>query len=290
MRTSVRRYGAACGVWIGLLLATAGMSTAQDAAKHAIAFDDLIAMHRVAEAEPSPDGKWVAYIVATPDMDANRNATNLWMAPLAGGDAIQLTRTGKDSSPKWSPDGRSIAFLSARSGDSQVYLLSMDGGEAHPLTKLSTGADFVKWSPDGKTVAFTSSVYPDCKDDECNKKRNEEKEKNKVKAHVAEGLLYRHWTHWNEGPRAHLFVQAADGSVFTHLHPLGSISMAAQKRFAERAPASYLANQPLDLLCSPASTTLSFPYAFPKAGVYRVWLQIKLGGQILTTPYRITVE
>ena len=69
----------------------------------------------------------------------------------------------------------------------------MDGGEAQPLTKPSTGADFVKWSPDGKTIAFTSSVYPDCKDDECNKKRSDEKEKNKVKAHVAEKLLYRHW-------------------------------------------------------------------------------------------------
>jgi dipeptidyl aminopeptidase/acylaminoacyl peptidase len=187
-------------------------ANAQDPTKRAITFDDLIAMHRIAEAELSPDGKSVAYTVATPDLEANRNATNLWMAPVAGGDAIQLTRTGKDSSPKWSPDGKTIAFLSARSGDSQVYLLSMDGGEAHPLSKLSTGADLVKWSPDGKTIAFTSGVYPDCKDDGCNKKRNDEKEKNKVKAHVAENLLYRHWTHWNEGTRAHLFVTPSDGS------------------------------------------------------------------------------
>jgi dipeptidyl aminopeptidase/acylaminoacyl peptidase len=212
----------ACVVWAGLaalaILTTAG---AQQTAKHPITFDDLIAMHRIAEAELSPDGKWVAYTAATPDLEANRNATNLWMAPVAGGDAIQLTRTGKDSSPKWSPDGKTIAFLSARSGDSQVYVLSMDGGEAHPVTKISTGVDIVKWSPDGKTLAFTSSVYPDCvsrssgspnNDDECNKKRNDEKEKNKVKAHVAENLLYRHWTHWNEGPRAHLFVIAPDGS------------------------------------------------------------------------------
>jgi dipeptidyl aminopeptidase/acylaminoacyl peptidase len=213
MRTSVHKRSVACGLWVSLaLLASSTAAGAQETGKHAITFDDLIAMHRVAEAELSPDGKWVAYTVAIPDMDANRNATNLWMAPIAGGDAIQLTRTGKDSSPKWSPDGKTIAFLSARSGDSQVYVLSMEGGEAHPLTKISTGADIVKWSPDGKTLAFTSSVYPDCKDDECNKKRNDEKEKNKVKAHVAENLLYRHWTHWNEGPRAHLFVTASDGS------------------------------------------------------------------------------
>jgi dipeptidyl aminopeptidase/acylaminoacyl peptidase len=193
-------------------MAGAVNANAQDAAKRPITFDDLISMHRIAEAELSPDGKWVVYSVTTPDLEANRNASNVWMAPVAGGEAIQLTRTGKDSSPKWSPDGKSIAFLSARSGDSQVYLLSMDGGEAHPLSKLSTGADLVKWSPDGKTIAFTSGVYLDCKDDECNKKRNDEKEKNKVKAHVAENLLYRHWNHWNEGTRAHLFVMPSDGS------------------------------------------------------------------------------
>jgi dipeptidyl aminopeptidase/acylaminoacyl peptidase len=192
--------------------AIAGGAKGQDAAKHAMRFDDLIKLQRVSEPQISPDGKWVAYTVTTPDMEANRNASNVWLAPAAGGDTIQLTQSGKDSSPVWSPDGKMIALISARSGDSQVYLLSMEGGEAHPLTKLSTGADLVKWSPDGKTIAFTSGVYPECKEDDCNKKKDEEKEKNKVKAHVAEALLYRHWTHWNEGKRAHLFVIAADGS------------------------------------------------------------------------------
>ena len=180
--------------------------------KHAMTFDDLIKLHRVAEPAMSPDGKWVAYTVATPDMDANRNASNIWMVAASGGEEIQLTQSGKDSSPVWSPDSKTIAFISARSGDSQVYLLSMEGGESHPLTKLSTGADLAIWSPDGKTIAFTSGVYPECKDDECNKKKDQEKEKNKVKAHVAEALLYRHWTHWNEGKRSHLFVIPSDGS------------------------------------------------------------------------------
>ena len=205
----MRRAILRCGLAGGLLLGAWNSAPAQEAAKHAITFDVLIKLHRISEPQVSPDGKWVAYTVATPDMDANRNASNIWLVPTKGGDAIQLTQSGKDTSPVWSPDGRTIAFLSARGSESQVYLLSMEGGEPQKLTKLSTGADIVKWSPDGKTIAFTSSVYPDCKDEQCNKKRDEEKEKNKVKAHVAAHLLYRHWSHWNDGKRSHLFVVPA---------------------------------------------------------------------------------
>ena len=196
-----------------LILACAREISAQEPARHPITFDDMIKMHRIAEPQISPDGKWVAYTVATPDMDANRNATNIWMVSTSGGAPQQLTQSGRDSSPVWSPDGKTLAFLSSRGGDSQVYLLPLEGGEAQRLTKLSTGADIVKWSPDRKTIAFTSSVYPDCKDDDCNSKRDAEKEKNKVKAHVAEQLLYRHWNEWSEGKRAHLFVVPADGSA-----------------------------------------------------------------------------
>jgi dipeptidyl aminopeptidase/acylaminoacyl peptidase len=201
-----------CGLLLLVVPAVQIGARAQEQAKHAITFSDLIRMHRVGEALVSPDSKWVAYMVSTPDLDANRNASNIWIVPADGGESLQLTQSGHDSSPVWSPDGKTIAFLSSRSGESQVYLLSMEGGEARPLTHLSTGADIVKWSPDGKMIAFTSGVYPDCKDDACNSARDSEKEKDKVKAHVAEHLLYRHWTHWNEGKRSHLFVAAADGS------------------------------------------------------------------------------
>jgi dipeptidyl aminopeptidase/acylaminoacyl peptidase len=195
-----------CSLFVAVLLAVQSGATAQEAGKHAITFGDMIQMHRVGEAQVSPDGKWVAYTVSTPDLDANRGVSNIWIVPTTGGASLQLTQSGHDSSPVWSPDAKTIAFLSSRSGDSQVYLLSMDGGEAKPLTHLSTGADNLKWSPNGKTIAFTSGVYPDCKDDACNSARDAEKEKDKVKAHIAEHLLYRHWTHWNEGKRSHLFV------------------------------------------------------------------------------------
>lgn len=184
----------------------------QTSAKHSITFDDLIKLHRVSGATISKDGKWVAYAVSTPDMEANRGVSNIWMISASGGDPIQVSQGGRDSSPAWSPDGRTLAFLSARDGTSQIYLLSMEGGEAKKLTALSTGADLFHWSPDGKTIAFTSSVYPDCKDDACNAKRDEEKEKSKVKARIYDHLLYRHWDHWSEGKRSHLFVIPSDGS------------------------------------------------------------------------------
>ena len=119
------------------------ISSAQESAKHAITFDDLIHMHRVADPQISPDGQWIAYAVSTPDLEANRNAGNIWAVRTSGGDAVQLTSGGHDSSPAWSPDGKTLAFLSSRDGNSQVYFLPMEGGEAREVTHLSTGADIV---------------------------------------------------------------------------------------------------------------------------------------------------
>jgi len=201
------------GCLVALFITASAAASAQEAGgKHPITFDDLIKMHRIADPKISPDGKWVAYSVATPDMEANRNASNIWIVPEAGGTAIQLTQSGHDTGPAWSPDSKTLAFISSRDGNSQVYVLSMEGGESHAITHLSGGADLVKFSPDGTAIAFASSVYPDCKDDACNSAREAAKEKSKVKAHVYEQLLYRHWTHWSEGKRSHLFVASADGS------------------------------------------------------------------------------
>src|SRR5579863_5452252 len=210
---AMRRAVLRCSLFAVLLFSGQSRVIAPEAAKHAITFDDMIQMHRVGEAQVSPDGKWVAYTVSTPDMDANRGASNIWIVPTAGGASLQVTQSGHDSSPVWSPDGKTLAFISSRGGDAEVYLLSMEGGEAKKLTTLSTGADLFQWSPDGKTIAFTSEVYLDCKDDACNSKRDEEKEKSKVKARIYDHLLFRHWDHWNEGKRSHLFVMPVDGNT-----------------------------------------------------------------------------
>lgn len=187
--------------------------------KRAIQFDDMIAMHRLSDPQVSPHGKWVAYTVSTPDIRANHSVSNIWIVPAAGGAERQLTRSGSDSRPRWSPDGKQIAFLSSRDGAAQIYVISLHGGEASRVTFLSTDVDNEVWSPDGKWMAFVSRVYPDCRDDACNKARDEAAEKNPVKAHVATHLLYRHWTDWSDGKRSHLFVTAVTKGTPRDLTP-----------------------------------------------------------------------
>src|SRR5438046_6053311 len=86
-------------------------------------------------------------------------------------------------------------------------------GKPHQVTEISTGADGGIWSPDGKNIVFVSAVYPDCKDDACNKQRDEELKKSKVKAKLFSRLFYRHWSAFTEFKRSHLFVQSAEALV-----------------------------------------------------------------------------
>src|SRR5579864_4841012 len=202
------------------LIVLASSTWAQGPPKHAMTFDDLMAVQRVGEPQISPDGRDVAYTVGTTDMDTNRIAHNIWGVSTAPGSQLrQLTQSGHDTRPQWSPDGKSIAFLSSREGPPQVYVMRAQGGNAKKITSLSTGADNEKWSPDGRWLAFTSSVFPDCADDACNRARDDAGEKSKVKARVYDHLLYRHWVHWNDGKRSHLFLVAANGGAPRDLTP-----------------------------------------------------------------------
>ena len=189
-----------------LVLSLASIAFAQQ-----FTINDLINVRRVSDPQVSPDGRMIAYTIADTDKAANKRTTQIYLVPIEGGEPKQITTGDKSSSsPRWSPDGKRIAFISARDG--QVWVMNADGSAPQKVTNISTGADAPLWSPDGQWIAFTSEVYPECSTDECNKKRGEQAEASKVKAKVTDRLLFRHWTAWKEGKRSHVFVARTDGS------------------------------------------------------------------------------
>jgi len=177
-----------------------------------IGFDDFIRVQRVTDAQLSPDGTRIAFVVTVMDKTANRGQSDVWIVPARGGEPRRLTSNpASDTTPRWSPDGRTIAFISTRSGRPQVWTIDPDGGEAVQLTRLVTGASGVVWSPTGRHLAFVSSVFPDLPDDAANAKRLEEMESSKVKGRLYDRLLYRQWNTWWDGSRSHVFVVPAAG-------------------------------------------------------------------------------
>src|SRR5512146_1007858 len=195
-------------------------------AKRPFTFEDMMALERVGEPQVSPDGRWVAVSAVKVDLKANTRTPHLWVAPLAGGESRQMTAgvAGEDR-PRWSPDGKQLAYISAQDGSSQVWAVDFDGntgaltGEPRRVTSISTGAGGELWSPDGQNILFVSSVYPDCQDDACNKARAEEKARSKVKATLFTRLFYRHWSSYTAGKRSHLFVVPLSGGVARDLTP-----------------------------------------------------------------------
>lgn len=191
-------------------------------AKRPLTFEDMISFGRVSDPRISPDGQWVAYVVERHHLETNNRTSSLWLASLASGESRELTRPpqGKrDRAPRWSPDGKTLAFLSNRSGSWQIWTIALAGGEAWKRTDLPVDLDGLLWSPDGKGWAVTAEVYPDCADLDCTEKRDKEREKSGVQARLYDRLMVRHWVAWSEGKRSHLFLIPTDGGAARDLTP-----------------------------------------------------------------------
>jgi dipeptidyl aminopeptidase/acylaminoacyl peptidase len=195
-----------------LLVAATALAQAPSA-KHPFTFEDMMKLKRIGAFAPSPDGKWVVFDAVDVDLDANTKISHLWIVPAQGGESRRLNETpNHEERPRFSPDGKRLIWTSKATDPTQIWMCDFEaeGGKLvakpHQVTNLSTGADGGIWTGDGKNIVFGSAVYPDCKDDPCNKQRDEELGKSKVKAKIFTHLLYRHWNAFTEFKRSHLFV------------------------------------------------------------------------------------
>ncbi len=170
----------------------------------------------------SKDGRHIAFAVKRQDLEAQKSGSEIWVANVDGSGARALTNGKKnDTGPIFSPDGNTILFSSNRSGTNQFWTIALDGGEPRQLTDFALGLDGPVWSPDGKHIAATTSVFPEAGiDTAANQRIQKGLDDGKLKVHVADELLYRHWTSWADGKVTHIvLVDAASGKVVKDLTP-----------------------------------------------------------------------
>src|SRR4051812_14024149 len=147
-----------------LATALAFVSTAALGQPHPIGFEDLMAMRRVGAPQLSPDGKWIAYDGSRIDLGGNIRKSAIYLVPSSGGASKQITEGARqDEGPAWSPDGKSIAYVSNKEGGAkQIYVLDVASGKARKISDLDGGAASIKWLPDGSGLIAVSDIYPEC--------------------------------------------------------------------------------------------------------------------------------
>ena len=187
-------------LFASLLCATA--ATAME--RRSLTPDDINALRELDDPRVSPDGDWVAYTVRTADLVKDKRITHIWMASWDGQRTLQLTQ-GEHSAhtPRWSPDGKYISFLTARGDDDepdQVWLLDRTGGEASPLTGFNGEVTEYAWSPDGKKLALIVA------DEDPHKKKKGEEDKTPPSIVIDRYYFKEDKTGYLGPQRQHLYV------------------------------------------------------------------------------------
>ncbi|MDR1841182.1 MAG: S9 family peptidase [Holophagales bacterium] len=180
-----------------------------------VAIEDLYRLKGVSGLSLSPDGTKLLLQVSSQDINASKRNSNVWLINTTNGEYRQITYSDKSNfSPFWSSDGKTIYFSSNREGGLQLWRISLDGGEAARLTSFAPGAGSPKLLPSGNQVIFTASVFPEAGADAAkNTELLNKLETGPVQAHLADGLLERHWDSWRDFQYTHLFRASFSGGV-----------------------------------------------------------------------------
>jgi len=189
-------------------------------ATHPFTVHDLWNVRRVGEIALSPDGAHLVTTVRALDPDGQKLTADLWWTDTAGGPPRRLTTHPAGShSARFAPDGRSVLFLSARSGKSQVWRIAVDGGEAEPVTDLPLDVAGFALSPDGASLVVALEVYPDAATLDETVTRLAAHGAKKASGQIFDQLMIRHWDTWYDGRRSHLFVLPIAGGAPVDLTP-----------------------------------------------------------------------
>jgi len=194
-------------------LLVAGPALAADT--HPFSVHDMLAMDRISDPRVSPDGGSVAFTVRVTDLDGNRGRNDIWLTPATGGAAARrlTTHEASDTQGRWAPDGKSLFFISTRTGSAQVFRVGLDGGDPQPVTSLPLDVDALEVAPGGQHLLFAMAVFPGKTPAETAAALDAQS-KRKASGRLYDRLFVRHWDTWENGTRNHLFsYEVATGKV-----------------------------------------------------------------------------
>lgn len=177
---------------------------------------DMVMLDRVSAPQFSPDGDSVLYALRQTNWEADRGLSSLWVTEASGGAGTRLTLEGMSvSSGKWSPDGNSVFFLSAKSGAMQVWRVAAAGGEPVQVTDYPLDVGTFRVAPNGKSLALSFEVFADCATLACTADRAKADAEDKTTGVTYSRLFVRHWDTWADNRRAQVFLApiAADGKA-----------------------------------------------------------------------------
>src|SRR6202008_1359089 len=200
-------------LFFAAIVSLCAVSMVSAAETHPFSVHDMLAMDRISDPQVSPDGRSVVFVLRATDLAANRGATDLWMVGTDGTGLRRMTsHSASESNPRWAPDGKSIYFLSTRSGSSQIWQIATGGGESTQVTNIPLDAGSFRISPDGTRIVFSAGVFPGKSMDET-AQQLDAVAKQKASGKIYDSLLFRHWDTWFDGRRNHLFVIPAKGGA-----------------------------------------------------------------------------
>ncbi len=178
------------------------------AEKAPFTIETLYQVQNVSDPQISPDGERIAFVVTSYNLEEGSRNSEVYLVDKTGNNLRRMTKNpANDVHPRWSPDGRHLLFISDRKNGTQAWEIPVYGGEAESLTDISTGVSSAEWVGDKNKIVFSSTVFPECgADDSCNQAIQKRMDEGPVQAHMADELLYRHWTFYKDGKRRHIIL------------------------------------------------------------------------------------